>query len=95
MSKKATDKELEALHGFLAIVLKNQLEEQYEDEDTGKKSYIASPALVAQVRQFLKDNEITCDITQDDNMSALKDLLSRKRRYSDAKEAAKGLDNEH
>ena len=93
---KASENELSGLHKLVALVLKHQLEETYEDED-GKEHYVASPALIAQVRQFLKDNEITCDINADDNMSALTELLEKKRgkRYSDGVEAARGLDNEH
>jgi hypothetical protein len=48
----------------------------------------ATPALLATAARFLKDNDITCDVEQDENMSGLKDLLSNKQRHSRLKDAS-------
>ena len=52
----------------------------------------ATPALLATAARFLKDNDITCDVEQDDNMGSLREALGRKQkksRLTDASEAAK------
>lgn len=54
---KADEQELGSLHGTLARVLKNELEKEYIDPDTGNK--LPPPAAILNVaRQFLKDNKI-------------------------------------
>jgi hypothetical protein len=54
---KADEQSLAGLHGKLAEVLKEALEQEYLDPDTGIK--LAPPAAILNVaRQFLKDNKI-------------------------------------
>ena len=54
---KADEKSLAGLHGKLAEVLKEALEQEYLDPDTGIK--LPPPAAILNVaRQFLKDNKI-------------------------------------
>lgn len=98
---KATESKLGKLHGAVAEVLTEQvLHEEAEttfDADgklieTGNMIRTASPALLATAARFLKDNDITCDIEQDDNMGNLRDALSRKQKHSrlgDAQQEAK------
>lgn len=54
---KADEKALGSLHGKLAEVLKDALDQEYTDPDTGAK--LPPPAAILNVaRQFLKDNKI-------------------------------------
>jgi hypothetical protein len=54
---KADEKSLAGLHGKLAEVLKEALEQEYLDPDSGIK--LPPPAAILNVaRQFLKDNKI-------------------------------------
>ena len=54
---KADEKSLAGLHGRLAEVLKEALEQEYLDPDSGVK--LPPPAAILNVaRQFLKDNKI-------------------------------------
>jgi len=99
MSKASEDK-LSNLHGAVAEVLTAQLThteaETTFDEDgacveTGETVYTATPATIAAAIKFLKDNQITCDVEQDDNMNNLRDVLNKKQKHSrltDAKSAA-------
>ncbi len=97
---KANESKLSDLHGAVAQVLTAQIthtEEETvfnaegEEEATGEHIYTAPPATIAAAIKFLKDNQITCDIEQDENMGNLRDVLSKKQkksRLSDAKSAA-------
>jgi hypothetical protein len=54
---KADEQSLAGLHGKLAEVLKEALEQEYLDPDSGVK--LPPPAAILNVaRQFLKDNKI-------------------------------------
>ncbi len=54
---KADEQSLAGLHGRLAEVLKEALEQEYLDPDSGVK--LPPPAAILNVaRQFLKDNKI-------------------------------------
>jgi hypothetical protein len=56
MTNKAAEKELGSLHGKLAEVLKEALEQEYLDDEGNK---LPPPAAILNVaRQFLKDNKI-------------------------------------
>lgn len=97
---KATEAALSALHGQLATVLNEQLSQEAPETtfnaegemvETGNMILSASPATIAQARQFLKDNSITCDIESSDNMSNLREKLANKQKNSrlgSAKEAS-------
>ena len=92
---------LAALHEAVATVLVEQV--LHEEEETifdgegeavatGLMVKTATPALLATAARFLKDNDITCDVDNDENLTGLKDLLSNKQRHSrlkDAKDEAK------
>lgn len=98
---KATEHKLAVLHGAVAEVLTEQLqhkeaETEFDSEgncvETGREVYTAPPATLAAAIKFLKDNQITCDIEQDENMNNLREVLAKKQKRSrlqDAKEAAK------
>jgi len=97
MSKqKASESRLAALHNHVTEVLIEQVlhteeETTFDGEGetvmTGVMVRTATPALLATAARFLKDNDITCDVEQDENLSGLKDALSRKQRHSRLKEA--------
>tara|TARA_R110002096_G_scaffold142061_11_gene297164 strand:+ start:8076 stop:8384 length:309 start_codon:yes stop_codon:yes gene_type:complete len=95
---KATESKLAALHNAVAQVLTEQVLHEEEETTfdgegetvgTGMMIKTATPALLATAARFLKDNDITCDVEQDENMSGLKDLLSNKQRHSRLKDASK------
>jgi len=98
---KASESKLAALHNAVATVLTEQvLHEEEETEFDGEGESIgtgvmvktATPALLATAARFLKDNDITCDVEQDENLSGLKDVLANKQRHSrltDAKTEAR------
>ena len=88
---KASESKLSALHGAVAEVLTTQVlspepETTFDSEgncvETGEEVYSASPALVATAIKFLKDNQITCDISQDENMGNLREALKNKTKHS-------------
>lgn len=65
---KATEDVLNKLHGQVAI---NLISAVTDDE--------VSPAMMAQAIKFLKDNDITASIADDENMSSLAEELKKKR----------------
>jgi len=93
---KATEDKLNELHGVLAdtfiemVVEEEDVMEFNEDgaKSTGERRRCASPAVLNAARGFLKDNEITADISVDNSMSSLKDLLKNKPKQSRLKDAA-------
>lgn len=88
---KATESKLAQLHGAVADCLLEQIaateEETIFDEDgleqkTGVMVRTVTPATMAVATKFLKDNQVTCDIEQNENMEKLSDLLSKKQKRS-------------
>lgn len=89
MSKASEDK-LSILHGDVAEVLSTQI--MYKEKETlfdidgeeidGEEKFSASPALIATAIKFLKDNDITCDVEQEENLNKLKEVLANKQRHS-------------
>jgi len=88
---KASESMLAKLHEAVANVLTEQV--LHEEEETifdgegeavatGLMVKTATPALLATAARFLKDNDITCDVEQDENMGSLRDALSRKQKKS-------------
>jgi hypothetical protein len=70
---KADEKALGSLHGKLAEVLKDAIEQDYIDPDTGMK--IPPPAAILNVaRQFLKDNKIESIAAEGSPLAGLADL---------------------
>lgn len=70
---KADEKALAGLHGKLAEVLKEALEQDYVDPDTGSK--LPPPAAILNVaRQFLKDNKIEAVSVEGSPLHSLADL---------------------
>ena len=98
---KATETKLAALHNAVAQVLTEQVLHEEEETtfdgegetvSTGEMVKTATPALLATAARFLKDNDITCDMGQDENMGGLRDALSKKQkksRLADASNEAK------
>ena len=88
---KASESMLAALHEAVATVLVEQV--LHEEEETifdgegeavatGLMVKTATPALLATAARFLKDNDITCDVEQDENMGSLREALGRKQKKS-------------
>lgn len=90
----ATDKELGKLHAKVAQVMLKALEssdtaglllDEFMDElpekvvDFLEKQVTVNPALLQAVTKFLKDNEVTCQIDEDESMSDLQKRLAEKR----------------
>jgi hypothetical protein len=70
---KADEKSLAGLHGKLAEVLKEALDQDYLDPDTGQK--LPPPAAILNVaRQFLKDNKIEALAVEGSPLHNLADL---------------------
>ena len=70
---KADEKALGSLHGKLAEVLKEAIEQEYLDPDTGAR--LPPPAAILNVaRQFLKDNKIEAIAAQGSPLAGLADL---------------------
>jgi hypothetical protein len=70
---KADEKALGSLHGKLADVLREALEQDYIDPETGAKQ--PPPAAILNVaRQFLKDNKIEAIAAQGSPLAGLADL---------------------
>ena len=70
---KADEKSLAGLHGKLAEVLKDALNQEYLDPDTGQK--LPPPAAILNVaRQFLKDNKIESIAAEGSPLHNLADL---------------------
>ena len=95
---KATEDKMNELHGKVATVLCEIVDHKsapvtFDEEGNtivGEEEFDVSPAMVSAATKFLKDNQITCDVEQDQNLSRLKDTLDKKRKHSlgDAKQAA-------
>ena len=66
---KATEDDLSKLHRKVAQVLTDNLE-----SEEGPRTSVLSIAV-----KFLKDNEITCSIKDNQDMNALSDALKEKR----------------
>jgi hypothetical protein len=64
-AKKANEQDLGSLHGLLAKIMKQEI------KDPEKRT----PALLNAVRQFLKDNNITCIGEENDVLQDIKELL--------------------
>lgn len=90
--KKATEGQLDDLQGTLATVMAAQVE--YTEEvvkfdaegneiSTGETVYTASPALLSTILKFLKDNNITTDISTNENTKTLQEAMKRKTKRSD------------
>lgn len=88
---KASESKLAVLHSAVATVLTEQVLHEEEETTfdgegetigTGVMVKTATPALLATAARFLKDNDITCDVEQDENLSGLKDVLANKQRHS-------------
>lgn len=70
---KADEKALAGLHGKLAEVLKDALDQDYIDPESGAK--IPPPAAILNVaRQFLKDNKIEAMAVKGSPLHDLADL---------------------
>ncbi len=80
---KGTETQLSELHGIVAEVLRKQLEETVDitNEETGVTETVmtATPATLGVAIKFLKDNDITSSIEDDDNLQELDELLKKKR----------------
>ncbi len=89
---KATEVALSHLHGAVTRALTMQIEQvetvydEYTEEGEplgeGQVVSTASPAALAASIKFLKDNQITCDIEENDNVSNLRDKLEKQQKRS-------------
>ena len=79
---RSTEQELSELHGAIARVLISQLRETITiTDDDGMEAVVATatPATLGVAIKFLKDNDITASIADDENMNELDEMLKRKR----------------
>ena len=91
----ASERALADLHSQLAKSMTKSLQQteiaelllvEYRDELPKRvvkfleDASTASPALLAAISKFLKDNEITCQPDEDEGMSVLEQTLKNKRR---------------
>ncbi len=79
---RSTEQELSELHGAIARVLISQLNETITiTDDDGMEAVVATatPATLGVAIKFLKDNDITASIADDENMNELGEMLKRKR----------------
>jgi hypothetical protein len=92
--KKATEGELDDLQGVLANVMAAQVEYteavvtfdmEGNEVVSEEKQYTASPALLGTILKFLKDNNITTDISTNENTETLQKAMSRKKKRSDTR----------
>lgn len=72
---KATVEILAELHSKVAEVLLDALDVKDDDEH----AIPPSPAILAQATKFLKDNEITCDLNDSEDLQDLERILQEKR----------------
>lgn len=88
---KATESALGDLHQSVARVLNDVVTNESEiieydaegnEIQTGKMEYTCTPAMMAAAIKFLKDNSITCDIEQSDNMGSLRESLAKRQKHS-------------
>lgn len=89
--KAGTESALNKLHEKVSEVMYEQVKVKEpkitydmdgEEVKSDEEFFSASPALLAVAAKFLKDNQITCDVSQDENMSNLKDVLEKKQKHS-------------
>lgn len=99
----STEKRLGDLHKVLAeelIAAINGHEEVIEEKDaegavkTTKRIVKASPAVLAVAAKFLKDNAITADVEQNDDLATLKGQLAAKPSKRDLKDAMAAIGND-
>jgi len=75
---KAAETELSDLHGLVAQVLKTKLGETMtitNDDGSVQTVSVATPADIAVAVKFLKDNDITASVADDDNLADLRETL--------------------
>lgn len=97
---KATENQLSVLHSRVTKALLDNIEradratallEEYKDDVPDKvRQYLEestqiNPSVLAAATKFLKDNDITCDIGSNEEMSALEERLAKKRKASGSK----------
>lgn len=94
---KATDKELSILHKQLATAFRVALEakdealallNEYEDLPDAVKGFLErftapNPSLLTAAAKFLKDNNITCVVDDNNDLSATAQMLQNKRKITD------------
>ena len=79
---KSTEQELADLHGAIARVLTSQISETImmtDEQGRETEVAVATPATLGVAIKFLKDNDITASIADDENLSELDDMLKKKR----------------
>ena len=81
MESKASEKELNALHGVVAKVLRTQLEATATIvNETGEEVEMSmvTPQMVGQAIKFLNDNKVTATLEVGDDMDKLAQMLKDK-----------------
>ena len=80
----ATEEKLANLHNVLADALIAGVSEQKTvlDEETGEEAtyYVANPALLTVAIKFLKDNDITCQPSEENKTGRLKQELEERKK---------------
>lgn len=83
----ATEQRLGELHAKVAEVLSDALDGEelpaWTDPETGDvqpaKRLAPSAAIIAAATKFLKDNEITCDVSKNDALNSLEEKMAKRR----------------
>lgn len=83
----ATEETLGELHKKVAEVLSDALDGEelpaWTDPETGveqpAKRLAPSAAIIAAATKFLKDNEITCDVSNNKDLQELEDKMAKRR----------------
>ena len=79
--------ELGAMHGLLTRYYNKRLQDELEEDDD-EIALGLSPAELTAMNNFLKQNDITCAVEEDEGMSELQQRLAEKRKLGKAKLAS-------
>lgn len=86
MSKPAAYGRMASLHAKLAQVMEGML-----DEALASDGLPLDAASIGTISKFLKDNEITCDPADKEDMNALREKFSRARRSGSVEQSIQNI----
>lgn len=87
MMARGNATELGAMHGLLTRYYNKRLQDELEEDDD-EIALGLSPAELTAMNNFLKQNDITCAVEEDEGMSELQQRLAEKRKLGKAKLAS-------
>lgn len=86
MSKPAAYGKMASLHAKLAEVMEDMLDDALKADGLPLDA-----ASIGTISKFLKDNEITCDPADKEDMQALREKFSRARRGGSAERSVQNI----